>query len=150
MQWNGMVSTMARSQGVLKPASIYMFGPLIDAPPAHPDTILPTLTYMQKSLTDMGMEKVHLCMDMQLFAVTKQICWYQSLQFNNVIVHPGGMHFIQSFVGCIGKLMKDSGLESYVAAAYGGLTGIFNGKSWVKAMRAFRSVSVALLKRSVN
>ena len=145
-----MVSTMARSQGVLKPASIYMFGPLIDAPPAHPDTILPTLTYMQKSLTDMGMEKVHLCMDMQLFAVTKQICWYQSLQFNNVIVHPGGMHFIQSFVGCIGKLMKGSGLESYVAAAYGGLTGIFNGKSWVKAMRAFRSVSVALLKRSVN
>ena len=63
--------------------------------------------------------------------------------------------------------MKGSGLEVYVAAAYWGLTGmstiylkyhnvtnilsyvtgIFNGKSWVKAMRSFRGVSAALLKR---
>jgi len=96
------------------------------------------------------MERIHLCMDMRLFVVTKQICWYQSLQFNNVIVHPGGMHFIQSFVGCIGKLMKGSGLESYVAAAYGGLTGKFNGKSWVKAMLAFRSALVALPQRFLS
>ena len=31
---------------------------------------------------------------------------------------------IQSFIGCIAKLMKSSGLEVYVAAAYAGLTGI--------------------------
>lgn len=43
-----------------------------------------------------------------------------------MIVHPGGMHIIQSFVGCIGKLMKSSGLEVYIAAAYGGLTGKFD------------------------
>ena len=42
------------------------------------------------------------------------------MQFKNVVVHPGGM---QSFVGCIAKLMKSSGLEVYVAAAYAGLTG---------------------------
>ena len=43
------------------------------------------------------------------------------MQFKNVVVHPGGM---QSFIGCIAKLMKSSGLEVYVAAAYVGLTGI--------------------------
>ena len=52
---------------------------------------------------------------------------YQPMQFKNVVVHPGGMHVIQSFVGCIAKLMKklmkSSGLEVYVAAAYAGLTG---------------------------
>ena len=101
-----------------------MFGPLIDAPPSHPDTILTTLTYMQESLVDMGMKKVHLSMDMQLYEVTKQICWYHSVQFQNVIAHPGGMHIIQSFISCIGKLMKYSGLEVYVGAAYGGLTGM--------------------------
>ena len=77
------------------------------------------------------------------------------------------MHVIQSFTGCIAKLMKSSGLEVYVAAAYTGLvihlikgnitiisnnnfyrfTGIFNGKSWVKAIRGFSGVSAALLKR---
>ena len=98
-----------------------MFGPLIDALPSHPDAILTTLTYMQRSFTDMGMKYVHLSMDMQLYTVTKQVCWNQPNQFQNVIAHPGGMHIIiQSFIGCIGKLMKSSGLEVYTAAAYGG------------------------------
>ena len=150
IEWNGFNNQQSRSQGVLKPANTYMFGPLIDAPPSHPDTILTTLTYMQKSLVDIGMEKVHLCMDMQLFVITKQVCWNQPIQFHNVIIHPGGMHIIQSFISCIAKLMKGSALESYVAAAYGGLRCIFNGKSWVKAMRAFRGVSAALLKRYLS
>ena len=45
MEWNGFNNHLASSQNVLKPASIYMFGPLIDAPPSHPNTILTTLTY---------------------------------------------------------------------------------------------------------
>ena len=48
-----------------------------------------------------------------------------SERFHNVFVHPGGMHIIQSFIGCIAKLMKGSALEVYVAAAYGGLTGMY-------------------------
>ena len=147
MEWNGFNNQLSRNQGIRKPASVYMFGPLIDAPPSHPLTILTTLTYMQKSLVDMGMTHVHLSIDMQLFVVTDQVCWYHPMQFHNVIAHPGGMHIIQSLIGCITKLMKNSGLEVYVAAAYGGLTGkyirftitandymqilagIFNGKS---------------------
>ena len=150
MEWNGFNNQLSRNQGALKPTTFYMFGPLIDAPPSHPDTIFTTLTYMQTSLVDMGMEKVHVSMDMQLFVVTKQVCWHQPMRFHNVIVHPGGMHIIQSFISCIAKLMKASALEVYVSAAYGGLTGIFNGKSWVKAMRAFRGVSAALLKRFLS
>ena len=102
----------------------YMFSPLIDVPPSHPDTILTTLAYMQRSLIDMRMKCIHFSIDMQLFAVMKQVCWYQPMQFKNVMVDPGGMHVLQSFVGCIAKLMKSSGLEVYVAAAYAGLTGI--------------------------
>ena len=118
--------------------------------PAHPDTILATLSYMQKAIVDMGMTLVHVSSDMQLFIVTKQVCWNQPEQFDNVIVHPGGMHIIQSFCACIANLMKGSALEIYVAAAYGGLKGIFNGKSWVKALRAFQGVSAALLKQFLS
>ncbi len=131
---------------MLKPAITYMFGPVIDAPPSHPDTILTTLSYMQRSLVDMGMAYLHHYVDMQLFAITKQVCWYNPEQFHNVITHPGGMHIIQSFIRCITKLMQCSALEVYVAIAYRGLTGIFKGKSWVKAMRSFHGVSAVLLK----
>ena len=140
----------ARTEGVLKPARTYMFGRLIDVPPSHPDTIATTLMYIQRSLLDMGMAYVHLSVDMQLCVVTKQVCWHQQLQFQNVIVHPGDMHIIQLFIGCIAKLMNGSALDIYVAPAYRGLTGLFNGKSWVKALRYFRAVSAVLLKRFLS
>ena len=38
------------------------------------------------------------------------------------------VHCVISFLGCIGKLMKGSGLEELIGAAFGGLTGILNGK----------------------
>ena len=151
MEWSRFNNNHARTEGVLKPASTYMFGPSIDAPPSHADAIATTLTHMQRSLLDMGMTYVHLLsVNMQLFVVTKQVCWHHQLQFQNVIVHPGGMHIIQSFIGCITKLMNGSALDIYVAAAYRGLTGIFNGKSCAKALRSFRAVSAALLKRFLS
>ena len=59
-----------------------------------------------------------------------------------------GTASIQSFFdlvadGCIGNLMKASGLEVLVGAAFRGLTSIMNGK--VRSMRAFRMVTAALL-----
>ena len=47
MEWNGFNNQLARSQGSVKPATPYIIGPLIDAPPYHPGTILTTLKYMQ-------------------------------------------------------------------------------------------------------
>ena len=44
----------------------------------------------------------------------KQVYWYHSVKFHNVIAHPGGMHIIQSFISCIAKLMKSSGLEVHM------------------------------------
>ena len=55
------------------------------------------------------------------------------------------MHTVQSFCGCIGKLMRGAGVETLICSAFGGLTGIMSGKSWGRAMRAFRMVSTALL-----
>lgn len=41
--------------------------------------------------------------------------------------------------------MRGSGLEPLIKSAFGGLAGIMSGKSGVRAMRAFRMVSTALL-----
>ncbi len=103
---------------------MYLFGPLIDAPPSHPDTVLTSLLYMQKSLGELGMSYANMAIDMQLYLVAQQIKWWEPTRFNDVILRPGAMHIGMSFLGCIGALMKGSGLDVLVGAAFGRLTGL--------------------------
>ena len=72
------------------------------------------------------------------------MCWNQSRNVQN-IVHPAHMYIIVIFA-CIGTLMKCSACDIYVIAVYGGIRGIYNGKSWIKAMRLLQSVAAALLQ----
>ena len=50
-----------------KPKTITVFGPLIDSPPSHPDTVLTTIVYLDTFLKSFGMEYVHITLDMQLY-----------------------------------------------------------------------------------
>ena len=107
MEWTGFNNLESRNhESEKKPASTYMFGPLIDAKASHPDTVLTSLEYLKKSLTDMGMTYAHISVDSQLYIVSCQIKWNDVDRFKNVILRPGIMHTVQSFCGCIGKLMR--------------------------------------------
>ena len=55
------------------------------------------------------------------------------------------IHALQSFLACIGFLIKASGLDVLIWAAFGGFTGIFDGKSWLNALRAYRTIVAALM-----
>ena len=147
MDWHGFNSHMAREQNTSpKPATVYLLGHLIDSPPSHPDTIFTSMLYMSKSLTEQGMTYINLSVDMQLYMVAQQIKWWNPQRFEKIILRPGAMHIIMSFLGCIGNLMRGSGLNVLVGSAFGHITAIMNGKAWVMAMRAFRMVSAALLQ----
>ena len=148
MEWYGYNNKLAREKApeVIMPATVYLFGPLIDAPPSHPDTVLTSLLYMKTSLGELGMTCANLSIDMQLYMVGQQVKWWEPDRFKDVILRPGAMHIMMSFLGCIGTLMKGSGLDALVGSAFGGLTGIMSGKAWVRAMRAFRMVSATLLE----
>ena len=61
-------------------------------------------------------------------------------------IRPGAMHIITSFLGCIGTLVKGSGLDVLVGAAFGSMNGIITGLAWMRAMRAFRMVLDVLLQ----
>ena len=50
----------------LKSAKQFVFGPLIDAPPSHPDTILTMMDYFQKVMKELCTFTVLLSLDMQL------------------------------------------------------------------------------------
>ena len=92
---------------------------------------------MMGSLVGQGMSYAHISIGMQLYIVAQQIKWSDESRFKKVIIHPGAMHIIMSFLGCIGGLMKGSGLDQLVLAAYKGLKGITNGKAGVTALLAF-------------
>lgn len=76
MEWRGSNNLESRNhESEKKVASTYMFGPLIDAKASHPDTMLMSLEYLKKSLTDMGMTYAHISVDLHLYIVSCQIKW---------------------------------------------------------------------------
>jgi len=66
---------------------------------------------------------------MQLYKVALQIKWSDPERWKNLVLRPGGMHMLMSFIGCIGNLMKVSGLEEILSVAYGGVRNMLNGKA---------------------
>ena len=104
---------------------------------------------MQRLIVDMGMKKIHLCFDKQLYKVTIQgVCWNKPRKCQNIVVHPALIYLV--IFTCIGTLIECSALEFYFIAVYGGKRGIYKGKSWMKAMRLFQSVAAALLQRFLS
>jgi len=59
------------------------------------------------------------------------IKWSNPKTWTHLVLHPGLMHTLMSFIGAIGTLMKSSGLEEIINAAFGCGKGksISNGKA---------------------
>ena len=83
---------------------------------------------------------------MQLYQVAMQIKWSSPDRWTHVIVCPGGMHTIMSFIGCIGTLMCNSGLEELLSTAFKGITHMMTEKAWPKAFCGLRMVAEAVLE----
>ena len=60
------------------------------------------------------------------------------------------MHTLMSFLGCIGTLMKGSGMETILATTFGSIKSLLNGKAWPQALRAFRMLTAALLSNFLS
>eukprot|EP00745_Piridium_sociabile_P013977 TRINITY_DN2058_c0_g1_i7.p1 TRINITY_DN2058_c0_g1~~TRINITY_DN2058_c0_g1_i7.p1 ORF type:complete len:474 (+),score=89.64 TRINITY_DN2058_c0_g1_i7:286-1707(+) len=133
-----------------RPKTLCIFGPLIDSPPSHPDTVLTTMAYLDRTLKSLGMSHVHLTLDMQLYIIACQIKWSDPVRWNSVVLRPGMMHTLMSFIGTIGHNMKCTGVEELIGAAYSGIANILNGKAWPKAMRAFRIIVATLLNEFLH
>ena len=123
-----------------------VFGPLLDAPPAHPDTVMTTLVYLEKTSKTFLMQYAHISVDLQLHQISCIVQWGDPYRWKYLVLHPGIMHTLMSFIGCIGTLMKASGVDVLFTAAFGGLAGIITGKSWPNALRAYRLITTVLLQ----
>ena len=141
VEWAGFNAYLDRqeaSTSTKKPKTLVVFGPLPDAPPAHPDTVLTTFIYLVKTLNTFGMQYAHLSVDLQLYQKSCLVQWSDPCRWKYLVLHPGMMHTLMSFLGCIGTLTKASGVDVLLTAAFGGVAGIITGKSWTNALRAYR------------
>ena len=77
LEWSGYMTQLARDQNIVSPKRPipFVFGPLIDAPPPHPDTVMTTMEYCKKYLPSHGMSSFHISLDMQLYMVAVQVKW---------------------------------------------------------------------------
>ena len=82
--------------------------------------------------------------------MTIDIIWDDPVRWNNFYPRIGGMHWLMSFVGSVGKLMKNSGLDLLMKSAFAGVEKMLLGKKYPMNVRALRIVVIELLRSLIN
>ena len=144
IEWAGYMKEM-HSKDPPGKATRYTFGPLVDSPPAHADTVLSSLLHIENFVKQHNTNFVYVVADMQIYKVIMQIKWADCTRWKGLVARPGGMHTLMSFLGCISQLMKGTGLEELLGSAFKGVSNMLNGKAWPKAMSGSRMVVVSLI-----
>ena len=73
VEWVGFNAYLDRQEACTstkKPKTLVVFGPLLDAPPAHPDTVMTTLIYLENTSKTSGMQYAHVSVELQLYQIS--------------------------------------------------------------------------------
>ena len=145
-EFGGFNTCLAREQGhSLKPATKAVYRPLIDMTPSDPDTMLTAMIEAQRLTHETGQVFTIFTADQQLYRVVVEVTWVYPDLFHNFIPRLGGMHMLMSFVGAVGTLMSNTGLEEIMRAAFGGIQKMLAGKKFPQNCRALRMIVEELL-----
>jgi len=105
----------------------------------------------QRLTRKLGQECTIFTADLQLYRVGLFVQWvYPDIFDDQFILRLGGMHFLMSFVGAIGALMADSGLEDVLKSAFGGVARMLCGKNFPQNTRALQMVTEELLSNKLE
>ena len=98
--------------------------------PAEPTTMLTVMVEAQQLTNSTGQVYAIFTNDQQLYRIVVHITWVYNELFLNFIPQLGGIHTLMSFLGSIGALMADTGLEPIMNSAFGGGGGGEFPKCW--------------------
>jgi hypothetical protein len=124
--------------------------PLIDMVPSDPSTRMTAMQEAKKLTLKSGQNFTVFTADQQLYRVMLNVIWAYPEKFVEFIPGLGGMHMLMSFIGCVGSLMADTGLEELMKAAFGGVEKMLSGKKFLQNFRALRIVGEELLRTIVE
>ena len=120
--------------------------PLIDNPPSAPATMMTAMLKAKEICHALGQSYVVLTADLQLYKVALHLKWENRTLFDEVHLRMGGMHLLMNYVGAIGTLMANSGLEEILGAAFSGVQKMLSGKKFPQNVRALRLLVEELLR----
>jgi len=150
-EYGGYNTAIVRCQSKeLKPATKVMYTPLIDMIPSDPDTMMTAMVKAQQISHELGQSFTVFTADQQLYRVMINVLWVHPKMFPNFYPRLGGMHTLMSFVGCVGALMSNSGLEDILKAAFGGVPKMLAGKNFPQNVRALRMVTEEVLRQDIQ
>ncbi len=118
-EYGGFNTKMTREEGQSpKPATMALYTPLIDMTPSDPDTMMTAMSEAQRLTKRCGQTYTVFTADQQLYRVMINVMWVHPDRFHNFVPRLGGMHMLMSFVGCVGTLMANSGLEDILKFSF--------------------------------
>ena len=98
-----------------------------DEPPTDLSTILTAMEDVEQIAKDAGQKHTVFTSDQQLYAIVLNIASCNPKRWEYFIPRLGGMHWLVSFIGTCGSLMKGSGLHQYISA-FAGVSKMLIGK----------------------
>ena len=137
--WKGFMKSIHRNHGLKKSFIEYL--PIIDGKPDSYSTVYTTL---KTCLNTSKSKPIIITFDLPLWVKAMRIVLEMKMP---VIVRLGGFHLLKSYLGCIGYIMKDSGLEELVQLIYPGsesIEHIMSGGAYYKALRVHFLIDAAL------
>ena len=150
-EYSGFNTRLARVTGqAQQDATVCMYTPLIDLKPAEHSSILTVLLEAIAKTEETGQNYTIKTFDQQLYKILIDIKWVYPQRFSKVIARLGGMHLLMSFIGCIGTLMSNTGLEDILKSAFGGVEKMLLGKFFPANARALRMVVEELLRPYIS
>ena len=95
---------------------------------------------------------MYLHSNQQLYKVAVDVSWVYPELFPKswFIIRLGGMHLLMNFVGCIGKLMANTGLEEVLSCAFGSVKKMLIGKYFPQNIRALRMMLEEIIAATIE
>ena len=123
---------------------------MINEKPSDPSTVHTRMLLTQQLAEAQEQKYVVLTSDLQIYRVTLQIVWDDPDKYSKFVLGLGGMHLLMSFIGSMGSLLEDTGIEDIFNEVFSGSKKIMTGKKFPECIKAFRMVAEEILRPVFN
>lgn len=132
----------------LQPGTKVILLPMVDMPPTNHDAMLTSTLEVKRLTEETGQKYAIFTNDRQLYKIAVEITWYNPVGF--FIPRLGGMHYIMSFIGCVGTLMTESDQIEILHSSFAGAPLMLHGTKFSHNMRALRMVAEEVLRKLIE
>ena len=149
--WKGFLEVLSRD--VAYSVSHVSCLPFINLPPSNFTTLNTSLHYAAAECKKINQKTCFVTYDQPLYIKARAIvAQLENVQLKNVVVRLGGFHMLMSYLGAIGYIMDESGLEDLWSVCYAAesIKKMLTGHAFSRALRAhilsFTAIGINICK----